>query len=116
MKNASILTTLIFGTARLVLFIVLSVLAAKDKAWLLFALWVVLAVLAFALAITQLCFLGVNKKYFFYFIPSVLFVSIVGGITYAIWKVDPTHNPGYVPQAEKHEQALDSVLGISEEE
>lgn len=114
MKDTSILSTLVFGTARVVLFIVVAVNMAKEKAWLPFALCIVLALAALVLGLIQLIYLGQNEQKLWLFIPSVLFVSAIGGATYFLWKVNPTHTPGYVPPAQKHEEALDNVLGISE--
>ena len=117
MKDTSIITTIAFGGARVVLFIVLAVKMAQAKAWLPFAFCLTLAVLALVLGLIQLCLLGMNKQQYWIVIPSILFVSALGGATYLLWHVDPVHTAGYVPPVQqKHEEALDNVLGISEAE
>ena len=117
MKDTSILSTLVFGSARVILFIIVAVNMAKAKAWLPFVFCIVLALAALVLGLIQICYLGLNQQKMWLFIPSVLFVSAIGGCTYFLWKVDPVHTPGYVPPVQqKHEEALDNVLGISEAE
>ncbi len=121
-KNLTIILSSIvcFGVA--LAGIILAFLAiSKTKTpqtWMMFWIYLGVAVVYVIWLVIFLAFIGMNKKALVVGIINVILTGVLGGIFFFFWNPDPMHNPGFLEEEikNKKDNSFDSVLGVSNPE
>ena len=101
-KNLTIILSSIvcFGVA--LAGIILAFLAiSKTKTpqtWMMFWIYLGVAVVYVIWLVIFLAFIGMNKKALVVGIINVILTGVLGGIFFFFWNPDPMHNPGFLEE------------------